>query len=226
MCSAGLCASGVLYVKSRAPESARARAAAPPLSQRRPLYCPRLSRRRPLPRKSINGSRLSRFIPMPCFRRCSYPPTRRTWFGPSSGRRNRPTLQGDAAIRAVVSQPPWDPSVKSLVAFPQLMALMGEEIAMGAKHGRCVLGQPQDVMDAVQRLRLLAQQTGSLKSTPQQTVTSVPKSSASTAVTTTTTTTTSRQYASNTVDRHQKLNPQIRRWCTCQTITPRRCGAG
>lgn len=33
--------------------------------------------------------------------------------------------QGDAAIQAVSDQP-WDASVKSLVAFPQLMALMGE----------------------------------------------------------------------------------------------------
>lgn len=48
VCSAGLfAASGVLYVKSRAPE-APAQAAAPALSQRRPL-CPRLSRKRPLP---------------------------------------------------------------------------------------------------------------------------------------------------------------------------------
>ncbi|WP_348254166.1 DUF3300 domain-containing protein, partial [Salmonella enterica] len=57
--------------------------------------------------------------------------------------------------------------------------------------GDAILAQPQDVMDAVHRLRLLAHQSGSLKSTPQQTDTSVPKSSASTAVTSTTTTTTS-----------------------------------
>ncbi len=82
---------------------------------------------------------------------------------------------------------------------------------MGAKPGDAFLAQPQDVMDAVQRLRLLAQQTGSLKSTPQQTVTSVPKSSASTAVTTTTTTTTSASTPAtpSTVIKIEPANPQV-----------------
>lgn len=34
-------------------------------------------------------------------------------------------MKGDAAVQAVASQP-WDPSVKSLVAFPALLAMMGE----------------------------------------------------------------------------------------------------
>lgn len=88
--------------------------------------------------------------------------------------RDNPTLQGDAAIQAVSGQS-WDPSVKSLVAFPQLMALMGENPDWVQNLGNAFLAQPQDVMDAVQRLRLLAQQTGSLKSSPQQTVTNTQK---------------------------------------------------
>lgn len=52
---------------------------------------------------------------------------------------DNPLKQGDAAIQAVSDQP-WDASVKSLVAFPQLMALMGEKPAMGAKPGRCFSG--------------------------------------------------------------------------------------
>lgn len=87
--------------------------------------------------------------------------------------RDNPTLQGDAAIQAVANQP-WDPSVKSLVAFPQLMALMGENPEWVQNLGDAFLAQPKDVMDSVQKLRLLAQQTGSLKSTPQQTVTTAP----------------------------------------------------
>ena len=39
--------------------------------------------------------------------------------------KDNPKMQGDAAIQAVSGQP-WDASVKSLVAFPQLMSLMGE----------------------------------------------------------------------------------------------------
>lgn len=86
---------------------------------------------------------------------------------------NNPTQQGDAAIQAVSSQP-WDPSVKSLVAFPQLMALMGENPPWVENLGDAFLAQPQDVMDSVQKLRRLAQETGSLKSTPQQTVSTAP----------------------------------------------------
>jgi hypothetical protein len=87
--------------------------------------------------------------------------------------RDNPKMQGDAAIQAVANQP-WDPSVKSLVAFPQLMALMGENPEWVQNLGDAFLAQPQDLMDSVQKLRLLAQQTGALKTTPQQTVTSTP----------------------------------------------------
>ncbi len=40
--------------------------------------------------------------------------------------RDNPAMKGDAAVQAVASQP-WDPSVKSLVAFPALLAMMGED---------------------------------------------------------------------------------------------------
>ena len=90
---------------------------------------------------------------------------------------DNPSLQGDAAIQAVANQP-WDPSVKSLVAFPQLMALMGENPPWVEDLGNAFLAQPQDVMDAVQKLRALAQQTGALKSNQQQTVTQAPKATA------------------------------------------------
>jgi Protein of unknown function (DUF3300) len=83
--------------------------------------------------------------------------------------KDNPKMQGDAAIQAVASQP-WDPSVKSLVAFPQLMSLLGENPPWVQNLGDAFLAQPKAVMDSVQRLRLLAQQTGTLQSTPQQTV--------------------------------------------------------
>ena len=88
--------------------------------------------------------------------------------------RDNPRMQGDAAVQAVAGQP-WDPSVKSLVAFPQLLSLMGENPPWVQNLGDAFLNQPKDVMDSVQRLRLLAQQTGALQSTPQQTVTTVQK---------------------------------------------------
>ena len=87
---------------------------------------------------------------------------------------DNPLKQGDAAIQAVSAQP-WDASVKSLVAFPQLMALMGENPQWVQNLGDAFLAQPQDVMDSVQRLRQLAQQTGSLKSSTEQKVITTTK---------------------------------------------------
>ncbi|WP_105282645.1 DUF3300 domain-containing protein [Escherichia sp. MOD1-EC5457] len=87
---------------------------------------------------------------------------------------DNPLKQGDAAIQAVADQP-WDASVKSLVAFPQLMALMGENPQWVQNLGDAFLAQPQDVMDSVQRLRQLAQQTGSLKSSTEQKVITATK---------------------------------------------------
>ena len=87
---------------------------------------------------------------------------------------DNPLKQGDAAIQAVSDQP-WDASVKSLVAFPQLMALMGENPQWVQNLGDAFLAQPQDVMDSLQRLRQRAQETGSLKSSTEQKVITTTK---------------------------------------------------
>ncbi|OXC92552.1 hypothetical protein BMR85_000735, partial [Achromobacter sp. KAs 3-5] len=76
---------------------------------------------------------------------------------------------GDDAVRAVDAET-WDPSVKSLVAFPSVMDMMGREPGWVKSVGDAFLAQPEAVMDAVQRLRTQAQKAGNLKSTPQQTV--------------------------------------------------------
>ncbi len=92
--------------------------------------------------------------------------------------RDHPQSQGDAAVTQVANEP-WDPSVKSLVAFPQLLALMGEDPAWVQNLGDAFLAQPADVMDTVQKFRQVAQKSGALKSTPQQKVTVKPAASAS-----------------------------------------------
>ena len=76
---------------------------------------------------------------------------------------------GDDAVRAVESET-WDPSVKSLVAFPSVMDMMGREPTWVKSVGDAFLAQPDAVMDSVQRLRTQAQKAGNLKSTPEQTV--------------------------------------------------------
>ena len=78
---------------------------------------------------------------------------------------------GDQAVKAVEGEA-WDPSVKSLVAFPSVMDMMGRQPDWVKSVGDAFLAQPDAVMDSVQRLRVQAQKAGNLKSTPQQKVTS------------------------------------------------------
>ncbi|MET3651221.1 DUF3300 domain-containing protein [Dyella japonica] len=80
-----------------------------------------------------------------------------------------PKAQGDAAVKQVANQP-WDPSVQSLVAFPQLMAQLKQHPDWVQNLGDAFLAQPEDVMASVQRLRAQAQKAGNLKSTEQQKV--------------------------------------------------------
>jgi hypothetical protein len=69
-----------------------------------------------------------------------------------------------------MEQQPWDASVKSLVAVPEVLAMMNEKIDWTQKLGDAFLAQQKDVMDAVQRLRGKAQQAGNLKNTQEQTI--------------------------------------------------------
>ena len=78
-------------------------------------------------------------------------------------------LKGDALTAALEKQN-WDPSVKSLVNFPQVLDMMNEKLDWTQKLGDAVLAQQKDVMDTVQKLRAKAQAEGNLKTNQQQTV--------------------------------------------------------
>ena len=90
-----------------------------------------------------------------------------------------PDAKGDDAVRQVASQP-WDPSVQSLVAFPQVLDLLGKDPAWVQRMGDAFLARPDAVMDSVQRLRRQAQAAGNLKSSEQQKVTTEPAAGATT----------------------------------------------
>lgn len=81
-----------------------------------------------------------------------------------------PDVKGDAGIKAVEGQA-WEPAVKSLVAFPQVLAMMREKPGDVQRMGDAFLADPARVMDRVQFLRKKAQDTGNLKSNEQQKVT-------------------------------------------------------
>jgi Protein of unknown function (DUF3300) len=84
-----------------------------------------------------------------------------------------PDVKGDAVAKAVEKED-WDPSVKSLVAFPQVLGMMDEKIDWTQKLGDAFLGQQKDVMDAVQRLRGKAKKEGNLESSKEQVVKTEP----------------------------------------------------
>jgi hypothetical protein len=78
-------------------------------------------------------------------------------------------LKGDSLTAALEKQP-WDPSVKSLVNFPQVLAMMSEKLDWTQKLGDAFLAQQKDVMATVQNLRKKAAEAGTLKTTKEQKV--------------------------------------------------------
>jgi hypothetical protein len=83
--------------------------------------------------------------------------------------RQNKSLKGDPLAVALENQD-WDPSVKSLVNFPQVLATMSEKLDQTQKLGDVFLAQQKDVLDAIQRLRARAQASGNLQTTPEQKV--------------------------------------------------------
>ena len=75
-------------------------------------------------------------------------------------------LNGDRAVRAV-ERYDWDPSVKSLVAFPQILDMMSEKMDWTQDVGDAFLDQQAQVMDTVQYLRRQAYAEGNLRSSDQ-----------------------------------------------------------
>ncbi len=84
--------------------------------------------------------------------------------------RANPQLKGQDAVRAVESMD-WDASVKSLVAFPQILQRMDEQLEWTQRLGEAFLAQETQVMDSIQGLRQRAEGVGNLRSNEQMRVT-------------------------------------------------------
>ncbi|HGW4610475.1 TPA: DUF3300 domain-containing protein [Enterobacter chengduensis] len=211
LCSAGLfAASGVMFVKGRATEPAAPAAAA----QQPAAPAPAAAQPAPVAAPTYTAAQIDQWVaPIALYpdallsqilMAATYPAN---VIQAAQWSKDNPKMEGDAAIQAVAGQS-WDPSVKSLVAFPQLMSLMGENPPWVQNLGDAFLAQPKDVMDSVQRLRALAQKTGALQSTPQQKVTTVTKPApAKTSTSETTTATTS--APAPTVIKIESADPQV-----------------
>jgi uncharacterized protein DUF3300 len=79
------------------------------------------------------------------------------------------SLKGEALAKALEAQN-WDPSVKSLVNFPQVLSQMSDNLDLTQKLGDAFLADQKNVLDTIQSLRAKAQAAGYLKSDKEQTV--------------------------------------------------------
>jgi uncharacterized protein DUF3300 len=76
----------------------------------------------------------------------------------------------DKALADAVAKEPWDPSIQSMAAIPEVVDRLANDIQWTTDLGNAFLAQQSDVMDAVQRMRKKAQDSGALKSNEQQKV--------------------------------------------------------
>jgi hypothetical protein len=80
-----------------------------------------------------------------------------------------PDEKGDDAVKKVQDKG-WDASVASLVAFPQVLEMLGKKPDWTKNLGDAFLAEPKTVMSTVQTLRKKAKDSGNLKTTKQQKV--------------------------------------------------------
>ena len=80
-----------------------------------------------------------------------------------------PNLKGDELAKQLETKT-WDASVRSLVNFPPVLAMMSENLSTTVKIGDAFIGQQKAVMDTIQKLRAKAKSNGNLESNEQQKV--------------------------------------------------------
>ena len=79
------------------------------------------------------------------------------------------TLSGDA-LNDALKEKSWDPSIKSLCHFPDVLFAMSDKLDQTSKLGDAFLSQKEDVMATIQDLRRKAEIQGNLKTTKEQKV--------------------------------------------------------
>lgn len=79
-----------------------------------------------------------------------------------------------AALANAAGAQPWDPSVRGLVQFPDVLDQMAKNIPWTTALGDAYLNDPSDVMNAIQVMRQRAAAKGTLKTSPQQRVIVTP----------------------------------------------------
>jgi hypothetical protein len=87
--------------------------------------------------------------------------------------RDNPRLSAEAA-EAALRDRNWDPSVKALVAYPDVLKMMSENLQWTRDLGDAFLTREAALFDAVQRMRQRARDAGTLTTTTEQVVTVRP----------------------------------------------------
>ncbi len=80
-----------------------------------------------------------------------------------------PKLTGEDLTKAAAKQS-WEASVQALVAFPQALKLLDDNLQWTTDLGNAFLDQQSDVMLAIQRMRMKAKESGKLQTTKEQKV--------------------------------------------------------
>lgn len=83
--------------------------------------------------------------------------------------RQNKELKGDSLDNALQLKP-WDPSVKSLCHFPDLLFAMSDKLDQTRKLGDAFLVQEDEVMDVIQELRGKAREQGNLEPSAERQV--------------------------------------------------------
>jgi hypothetical protein len=83
--------------------------------------------------------------------------------------KNNKGLKGDQ-LNAAVDDQSRDLSVKALIPFPHLLAVMSDRLEWTQRVGDAFLEQPGDVMDTIQQLRSKAYAQGNLQTIGEQKV--------------------------------------------------------
>jgi hypothetical protein len=65
---------------------------------------------------------------------------------------------------------PWDESVRSLTRYREVIDYLDDHLEWTRRLGNCFMEQPDDVMDAIQMVRVRARAAGFLTDTPEQRV--------------------------------------------------------
>src|SRR5689334_2556648 len=84
--------------------------------------------------------------------------------------KNPNLVKDQKKLTEAVKKQPWDPSIQAMAPLPDVVKRLSDDIQWTTDLGNAFLAQQKDVMDAIQRMRNKAEDTGALASNQQQKV--------------------------------------------------------